>query len=47
MPPEKKEDQKVLDVEVVKALESVPEMKQYLAARFSLRSGMKPHELVF
>jgi large subunit ribosomal protein L6e len=47
LPTEKKEDQKVLDVEVLKAVESVPEMKQYLAARFGLRSGMKPHELVF
>ncbi|KAF9614282.1 hypothetical protein IFM89_017145 [Coptis chinensis] len=25
----------------------VPELKAYLAARFSLKSGMKPHELVF
>ncbi len=47
LPLEKKEDQKVLDAEVLKAIESVPDLKQYLSARFSLRSGMKPHELVF
>jgi len=47
LPLEKKEDQKVLDTEVLKALESVPDLKQYLSSRFSLRSGMKPHELVF
>jgi hypothetical protein len=24
-----------------------PMLKKYLAARFTLRSGMKPHEMVF
>jgi len=46
-PPKKKEDQRVLDVEALKALEFVPEMKQCLAARFSLRLGMRPHGVSF
>ncbi|RWR73273.1 60S ribosomal protein L6 [Cinnamomum micranthum f. kanehirae] len=33
--------------ELLKSLEAVPELEAYLSARFSLRSGMKPHELVF
>uniref|UniRef100_A0A0D6R2W3 60S ribosomal protein L6 n=1 Tax=Araucaria cunninghamii TaxID=56994 RepID=A0A0D6R2W3_ARACU len=47
LPPERKEDQKELDGQVLKAIEAVPDLKQYLSSRFSLRSGMKPHELVF
>lgn len=47
LPSEKKEDQKVLDAVVLEVVGSVPDLKQYLASRFSLRSGMKPHELVF
>uniref|UniRef100_A0A0C9QLQ9 60S ribosomal protein L6 n=1 Tax=Wollemia nobilis TaxID=56998 RepID=A0A0C9QLQ9_9CONI len=47
LPPERKEDQKELDGQVLKVMEAVPDLKQYLSARFSLRSGMKPHELVF
>lgn len=47
LPVEKKEDQKVLDSVLLQILESVPDLKQYLSARFSLRSGMKPHELAF
>ncbi|XP_073011141.1 large ribosomal subunit protein eL6-like [Typha latifolia] len=47
LPQEKKDDQKAVDTQLIKAIEAVPDMKAYLSARFSLRSGMKPHELVF
>ncbi|CAN4126944.1 unnamed protein product [Withania somnifera] len=47
LPQEKKDDQKAVDAALIKAIEAVPELKAYLAARFSLKSGMKPHELVF
>lgn len=47
LPQEKKDDQKAVDAALIKAIESVPELKAYLSARFSLKSGMKPHELVF
>jgi large subunit ribosomal protein L6e len=44
---EKKEDQKAIDSKLIPLLEAVPELKTYLSARFSLKSGVKPHELVF
>ncbi|KAL1533847.1 60S ribosomal protein L6 [Salvia divinorum] len=47
LPAEKKDDQKAVDAPLLKALESVPDLKAYLGARFSLKAGMKPHELVF
>ncbi|KAH7689462.1 large subunit ribosomal protein L6e protein [Dioscorea alata] len=47
LPQEKKDDQKAVDAQLIKAIEAVPDLKAYLGARFSLRSGMKPHELVF
>ncbi|XP_073288123.1 large ribosomal subunit protein eL6-like [Primulina huaijiensis] len=47
LPAEKKDDQKAVDVSLLKAIESVPDLKAYLGARFSLKAGMKPHELVF
>lgn len=47
LPAEKKDDQKAVDESLLKAVESVPELKAYLGARFSLKAGMKPHELVF
>ncbi|KAH7674091.1 large subunit ribosomal protein L6e protein [Dioscorea alata] len=47
LPQEKKDDQKAVDAPLIKAIEAVPDLKAYLGARFSLRSGMKPHELVF
>ncbi|KAL2467591.1 60S ribosomal protein L6-3 [Forsythia ovata] len=47
LPVEKKDDQKAVDAALVKAIEGVPDLKVYLGARFSLKSGMKPHELVF
>jgi large subunit ribosomal protein L6e len=36
-----------VDAALIKAIEAVPELKTYLGARFSLKQGMKPHELVF
>lgn len=47
IPQEKKDDQKVVDAALLKAIEGVPDLKAYLGARFSLKAGMKPHELVF
>ncbi|XP_010248308.1 PREDICTED: 60S ribosomal protein L6 [Nelumbo nucifera] len=47
LPQEKKDDQKTVDAPLIKAVEAVPDLKAYLAARFSLKAGMKPHELVF
>ncbi|XP_042495765.1 60S ribosomal protein L6-like [Macadamia integrifolia] len=47
LPQEKKDDQKAVDALLISAIEGVPDLKAYLAARFSLSSGMKPHELVF
>ncbi|XP_021281879.1 60S ribosomal protein L6-1-like [Herrania umbratica] len=47
LPDDKKEDQKSVDASLIKSIEVVPDLKAYLAARFSLKSGMKPHELVF
>ncbi|XP_010257392.1 PREDICTED: 60S ribosomal protein L6-like [Nelumbo nucifera] len=47
LPQEKKDDQKSVDAPLLKAIEGVPDLKAYLAARFSLKAGMKPHELVF
>jgi large subunit ribosomal protein L6e len=32
---------------LIKAIEAVPELKNYLGARFSLRDGDKPHEMSF
>ncbi|KAJ7982173.1 60S ribosomal protein L6-like [Quillaja saponaria] len=47
IPAEKKDDQKAVDSALIKSIEGVPELKAYLGARFSLKAGMKPHELVF
>jgi large subunit ribosomal protein L6e len=47
LPLEKIEDQKALDAKLVPIIEAVPELKSYLSARFGLKSGVKPHELVF
>ncbi|XP_050209973.1 60S ribosomal protein L6 [Mercurialis annua] len=47
LPQEKKDEQKTVDTALIKSIEAVPELKTYLAARFSLKAGMKPHELVF
>ncbi|GKB30949.1 60S ribosomal protein L6 [Tanacetum coccineum] len=47
LPQDKKDDQKSVDAALIKSIEAVPDLKSYLGARFSLKAGMKPHELVF
>ncbi|KAK1386675.1 60S ribosomal protein L6 [Heracleum sosnowskyi] len=47
LPQAKKEDQQSVDAVLLKSIECIPDLKTYLSARFSLMSGMKPHELVF
>ncbi|XP_047155047.1 60S ribosomal protein L6-like [Vigna umbellata] len=47
LPQQKKDDQKSVDSALIKAIESVPDLNAYLGARFSLKDGVKPHELVF
>ncbi|KAI3697367.1 hypothetical protein L6452_30340 [Arctium lappa] len=47
LPQDKKDDQKTLDAALLTSMEAVPDLKSYLGARFSLKAGMKPHELVF
>lgn len=47
LPQQKKDDQKTVDSALIKGIESVPDLKTYLGARFSLKDGVKPHELVF
>ncbi|XP_009356996.2 60S ribosomal protein L6 [Pyrus x bretschneideri] len=47
LPQGKKDDQKSVDASLMKFIEAVPDLKTYLAARFSLKAGMKPHELIF
>jgi len=47
LPAERKEDQKALDALLLPLIEKVPDLKSYLGARFGLKSGVKPHELVF
>ncbi|MED6110410.1 60S ribosomal protein L6A [Stylosanthes scabra] len=47
LPQDKKDDQKTVDAALIKAIESVLDLKSYLGARFSLKQGQKPHELVF
>jgi large subunit ribosomal protein L6e len=44
---EKKEDQKAIDAKLIPLVATVPKLKTYLSARFSLKSGVKPYELVF
>eukprot|EP00250_Pteridium_aquilinum_P001565 c11756_g1_i1 orf=163-855(+) len=47
LPQEKKDEQKAVDAKLISIVEAIPDMKSYLSARFSLKSGVKPHELVF
>lgn len=44
---EKKEDQKAVDGALLPIVEAVPQLKEYLRARFSLKSGQKPHNMKF
>ncbi|KAE8716033.1 hypothetical protein F3Y22_tig00110156pilonHSYRG00245 [Hibiscus syriacus] len=47
LPEDKKENQKADNASLIKSIEGVSDLKAYLAARFSLKSGMKPHEFAF
>ena len=44
---ERVEDQKVVDKALISEIKKTPLLKQYLAASFSLKSGDKPHAMVF
>lgn len=46
-PEEKKATQEAVDVEVVKSIEGVPMMKEYLSSRFCLSKRSRPHEMKF
>ncbi|CAN6561719.1 unnamed protein product [Malus baccata var. baccata] len=43
----RKEDQKAVDTPLIECINTIADMKEYLAARFSLKQGMKLHGLVF
>lgn len=44
---ERVEDQKIVDKALVGEIKKTPMLKQYLASSFSLKSGDKPHAMVF
>ncbi|KAM7486028.1 hypothetical protein LguiA_002037 [Lonicera macranthoides] len=44
LPTEKKDDQKTVNACLLKSIEALPDLKTNLAARFSLKAGMKPYE---
>ncbi|KAB2627515.1 60S ribosomal protein L6-1-like [Pyrus ussuriensis x Pyrus communis] len=46
LPQEKKDDRKAVDTLLIQCINRIADM-EYSAARFSLKQGMKPHELVF
>jgi large subunit ribosomal protein L6e len=43
----RRETQNAVDSEVVKSVRAVPELKEYLQSRFSLKNGDKPHLMNF
>merc|ERR1712227_495931 len=43
----KKDAQKKVDTPLLKAVEAVPELKSYMAARFTLTKNDKPHDMKF
>ena len=45
--PERKEAQTNVDTVVKKAVDAVPELKNYLKSRFALKNGDKPHLMKF
>jgi large subunit ribosomal protein L6e len=47
LPQHKIEDQKAVDSAILASISKVQDLSGYLASRFSLKAGMKPHELVF
>lgn len=44
---QRKEDQRVVDDEVMAAVGKVPDLRGYLRSTFSLQKGQYPHEMVF
>lgn len=44
---ERKATQEAVDEELMKCVEKVPMMKEYLNARFYLRKGDHPHDMKF
>jgi len=45
--PEKVADQKAFDAQLLAVVKKVPQLEEYLAARFSLRNGQFPHDMKF
>ncbi|CAJ1937983.1 unnamed protein product [Sphenostylis stenocarpa] len=43
----RRNDQKNVDSALIKSIESILDLNAYLGASFSLKAGVKPHELVF
>jgi len=42
-----KSAQKIVDARILPEIKKVPELKQYLAAKFSLSNGQVPHRMKF
>ncbi|KAL0923259.1 hypothetical protein M5K25_007308 [Dendrobium thyrsiflorum] len=47
LPQDRKDDQKAVDEPLLKSIDAVSDLRSYLGARFTLKDGMKPHELKF
>ncbi|KAK8959511.1 60S ribosomal protein L6 [Platanthera guangdongensis] len=47
IPQERKDEQKGVDDPLLKAIDAVTDLRAYLGTRFTLKDGMKPHELKF
>jgi large subunit ribosomal protein L6e len=47
LPEEKKALQKQVDAQVLKAVEMLPFLREYLSSRFTLTKGQYPHQMVF
>jgi len=45
--PERVEDQKLIDASLLKAVKAVPQLNDYLTARFTLNNGDHPHDIKF
>lgn len=44
---QRKEDQKSVDTTLMEAVNAEPYLKAYLNAKFSLKNGDRPHEMLF
>ena len=47
VPEERKTLQKNVDTKILEVVKSTPHMKHYLANRFALKNGDKPHSMVY